>query len=419
MRSEFLRMLRLLRSRYALFAFGCLSITVAVAVARTARPPHHTEQPEVQTSHLPDPQPQQIKAEDAVPDVVREGDALVEAIYRFRSRTGLWPMSLSELGELPLSPRQQLAWEYGWRPSGYWNLQTCRHTPDFAGRFLHTADKGGRWIPCAGSKDLQLSRFPQLNDPVVDRDCVAPVTEKVLRQRIATEPHRPMHHQALVLLLYRLNKRTEALAACRASYKECSEHWWNQLMLAKLEHELHLEQQAGTDQRLLAWARSYNNVPHFVLIAQHYLESGNREEAFRLLRHAATLPVQDIDVIPSTGEVLGKGGTSYLWQAAGIAYRERQYDLLLAVCDHWEQCVKERNYSDHSYLVFRAAGLLAQEKYEAAAAAYNEALTNTGPHMWSNNLDSLQQALTDKNPSFRYYPGDYPPATESLFVPYD
>jgi hypothetical protein len=400
-----------------LFVAGILCFVGAVVLARSSRPHDRAEPAASEPATNAPEQQQQARAEEAVPDIVRQADALVEGIYRFRSRTGLWPMSLSELDDLPLSPRQLGNINYEWDQNGYWEMQCWQSHPDFTGWFGHTPLDGGNWRTALGKRDPELSRFPHLDDPVIDPVCLAPATEKVLRQRIAAEPHRPMHHQGLVLLLYRLNKRTEALVACRASYKQCPDHWWNQLMLAKLEHELHVEREAGTDQRLLAWARSHNDLTHFVLVAQHHLESGNREEAFRLLRHAITLPVRHLYPPPSTGEVHGFAAFAFLRQAAYMAYREQQYDLLLAICDRWEG---EKEKGECSYLAFRAAGLLAQEKYEEAAKTCKFAQEQYRSQPWARNLVPLQQAVRDKNAAFKYDPGDFPSSMMmSLFMHYE
>src|SRR4051794_25838085 len=91
------------RSR-ALLLSGLLPLIAATAVAGTARREDRPDQAVERAASRLGPSGDTMEAEIA--RAVRQGDVLVEEIYRYRAATGLWPLSLADLDRQRLSPEQ-------------------------------------------------------------------------------------------------------------------------------------------------------------------------------------------------------------------------------------------------------------------------------------------------------------------------
>jgi tetratricopeptide (TPR) repeat protein len=236
-------------------------------------------------------------------------------------------------------------------------------------------------------------------------------------RRLSETPQRIVHYKGLICWLYRRGHYEEARAVCQECLKQWPDHWWANAMLAHIDLRRGQGMKAG--ERLAKWVGQHEDFSHYFLLFHFHDAAGNREEAFKALRKGATLPIQDLHADLSAGENVGKSGRTFLWKAVIIAYRAKNYEVALAICDNWEKRVDELTNLEPAYLALRSACFLAKGDVARAKEQFRllKEYKTTGRPI-ADNLESLEKAIEARDRNFAYEPWEgYEPFT--LLVEYE
>ena len=338
--------------------------------------------------------------------IAEDGKPIVEAIYRFKDVRGLWPCCLADLMPAYLKVEQTRGWELEWRPSGWWQLTNYGGLPLWAVRYSVGGNEIG-WVVTDGEYTSSLGTEQLMPPPVAHSEQeIRNVQFEELERRTKLEPPMIVHHKGLVSLHYKRHDLDQAWSACKDCLRRWPDHWWPNVMLARIENER--GDAATAEARLRKWVKGHRDFTHVYFLVDFLYRTGQKEKAHAALKDAAKYPLADNTGCPDDGEVIGVLATSYSWKGAMMAYREEWFDALLAICDQWEKFDSEedRHTGDGGYYAIRCAFYLNQGEFEKAADQLSRVRKQLGDrnYGWNRNLDVLERAINAKDKSCRYAP---------------
>jgi tetratricopeptide (TPR) repeat protein len=334
---------------------------------------------------------------------------ILDAIYGFKRKNGLWPNDLDELIPEYIKKKQVAGWRYTTRQDGYWRLINYAGFPHTAVQYRYLKRKGGQWELSWGDGEakLKVPYTPPVLKKLAPEDVTRRMRETVL-QRIRLRPKQVVHHKGLVSTLYRKKQFKEAKQACLKCLERWPDLWWPNVMLSLIE--VHLNRTKEGEERLLAWVKKHGDFHHWFFAAHFYEATGEKVKCAAALRKAARSPLDTLWVEwEDTGENFGSlSGESSAWYAALIAYRAGRLDVCLEVCDRWERYIKhEQEYGAPGFNVFQAACYLNQGKVDKAKRAIEAALDPEGPnygYQFDKEIARLRKAIKARDRKFRYTP---------------
>ena len=337
-----------------------------------------------------------------VKEVQMRGAPLIQAVYKFQARCGLWPCSLDELAPDYAGPAQIRGWDYTWKPNGWWYLTDYGAFPQELLRYDHRSAKKAGWMTTNGEDDAWLKGGEIMPPPVKVSDKERDAAHvAVLRARIARYKDQIIHHEGLVCWYYSQGDYQGAQQACEQCLKRWPAHWWPNLMLAYIELK---QKRAGEAEKQLArFTADHDDLSHWYLAAQFYLDEGQPGKAKAALAEAALGPLAGLHGETDSGEILGYSGEGFAWTAAVLCYKQGWLEEALTVCDKWEGFCKKQGYGDMSYCAIRAACYLVQGKDEEAHRTVDLILKeakHTNP--WADHLEDLDKAIKRKDRKYRY-----------------
>src|SRR5262245_6189707 len=154
--------------------------------------------------------------------VAESARPVLDAIYSFKSRNGLWPSELDELVPEYVANERVAGWSYNTRQNGYWKLINYAGYPHTAVQFRYLKDQGGQWELSWGEGQSALD--VPYTSPAKEALPVEEVNRNLLAtmgKRIERYPGQIIHHKGLVTLLLNRESYAEAHEACR----RCLERW--------------------------------------------------------------------------------------------------------------------------------------------------------------------------------------------------
>ncbi len=355
----------------------------------------------------------------------KSGDVVVEAIYRFRAETGLWPEYLEDLAPGYLAERPSPAWNYVLTEAG-----PALATPTGATRTSVGFDfEAGVWRVAGISDNRVLGAGPGTQGVAgtgTGRSGERLVKElRELDRRIAREPEVMEHRREKATVLRAAGRRGEAEAVVREALLVQGEHFWPHLALAVMD----VEGGGGAATRgaaseggatwgegpagmaaLEAWTRGHPSFTHFYYLSLAWRMAGERVAAAGALREALKQPA-----------VLGEDDPNvlafYFFDGARFALQAGEAELALALCEAWEKAIAGTARADRSDLVMRAGAHVALKDVEGAArdlAAWEE----TGrPAAWCDHVEKLRAAIAGRDTGYVYDPGAAPPPYRVFALP--
>ncbi len=341
--------------------------------------------------------------------IARKGVPIVTAAYKFKAERGLWPSSLADLSPDYLAADKVEGWAIAWKPQGWWQVVNRAGLPDYAVRYQVGGNDNG-WAVTDGIYAELLG----VEQPKPPPSKLTPLRKRELRRselqrRIAREPMRYVHRQALVGHYFQQKQYEEARQECLACQRICPDHWWPRVMRSRIDLKRGKKAQALAELR--AWTSQYKDFTHRLFVAEFLMECGDKQAARVALRDAAKFPLAELFGSNSVGEVLGWGETMFAWNGALMAYDQGWHDEARVVCDRWEEYYrKELNTGDPGFSAIRAACHLAEKDYVKAGveAILARKLLGERNRGWNWNFNLLEDAIKKKDATFRYKPEGEP-----------
>jgi tetratricopeptide (TPR) repeat protein len=160
----------------------------------------------------------------------------------------------------------------------------------------------------------------------------------------------------------------------------------------------------AAEESLREWAERSPGFVHYWYLARYYRHVGRDADALAALREAATHPLEQVD------DDAGRVPHWFAFDAAAYACRQKQPELVLALCDTWARPQGVYNYPSPDLPAFRAAALLALGRSSEATTEFNKVRQESQRRaIWAGNLDALEAAIDRNDASFVYDPGSpYP-----------
>jgi hypothetical protein len=308
------------------------------------------------------------RKEVACENLARSAKPVLDALYQYRHENGLWPTSLKELTPKYLGEPDVNRWNFSNDNDGYWRLTSFGLFPDAMVHYSHLKNKGGKWRYSDGEweHDLQASykppQFPVIAAHIVNSNRVAQ-----FEFRIAKDPKRIFHRVGYVNMLMNQELYERARSVCIDCEKEWPDHWWPKVTIAVLEAKC--GNKSLGEERLRMWVEKHDTFTHYYFLAYYYTTVSEHCMATMALEKAILTPM-DMEsdasrpIIPT--DKLRVSNIVYFQYAAILAYRLKQLDLCLQICDRWEYYEKTDIVRDVGFSVFRAACYLNQGRCDSA-----------------------------------------------------
>jgi hypothetical protein len=345
------------------------------------------------------------------PQNMVQGKPVVEAVYRYRDETGLYPATLDEL-----IPAYITAIPAGWgysppsdgRPAklvfhgAFHSFLTYYFARPSGSQLPPETDPEGWEYNQEGTYHFQGRDRVPVPLSTKTKDEIIALRLKELHRRVDAgkqDSSRPEAFKRLISELVRLGRFDEAATACRQCGAETDGQWCR---MALAELDLRRDSTVGLDE-FTAWVKRSPSFPRYYALAYLHRQHGKTADALAALREAAKYPLHAKDELPFSPEYFG-------YDSALFAYRNSQHDLALSICDAWEHYVKSHGYGDRSFHAVRAAAYLATDRQPAAAREVAHALEAYREHRtWADNLAPLEQAVEAGDRKFVYKPGQFWP----------
>ncbi len=348
---------------------------------------------------------------------IKQGKPIVQAVYRYRSATGLYPGKLDDLVPAYLAgvpqdwrylparngrpPRLQLHGGYHSYLSYYFARPSDSKQPGWM-------EPEGWEYNQEGTGHFQgRDKVPVPPFEKSDGELVA-ARLKELRRRLETagnDDERQEAYTRLISELVRLARLDEARASCRDCIDRLDSQW---CLMALAELDLRRGSRAGLDE-LVAWTKRSPTFPRYAAIALVHRMHGQSAEALAALREAVRYPLNADDEGFYMPEYYGL-------DSALFAYQSGQPELALSICDNWERCVRAKGWGEESYHAIRAAAYLALGRQsDAAREAAKAVAANRQSKTWADNLPALERAIQAGDRSFVYGP-ECPQPLHPLFL---
>jgi tetratricopeptide (TPR) repeat protein len=340
------------------------------------------------------------------------GKPLVQAVYAYRSVTGLYPAMLDDLvpDYIAVIPND---WQYtppsGGRPPrlqlhgafhSYLNYYFARPSNS---KLSPSVWPEGWEYNQEGTLHFQGSdKFPATPFQKANGELIALRLHELRRRVDVAKSESDLLHAytRLISELVRVGQLDEAGNTCRQCLSRLEARW---CLMALAELDLRCGQTAGLD-GFVAWTRQSPSFPRYFVIAQLYRQHGKVPEALAALSEGLE------HTLDGTNDDETYGPESDCYQSALFAYRSGRHDLALAICDKWEQYVQARGYGEESYHALRAASFLATGRQPEAKLEIARAVLMYREHRtWADNLPALDSAIQSGDRSFVYDPNERGP----------
>ena len=332
----------------------------------------------------------------------REGTPIVEAIYAYRNATELFPETIDDLSRVTSIKFDPARWSYVWGTQSSVPRLTSIGSGAPGGLSYLFAELEAGW-------GIHNHRYRNMKLDVVIEIPVRPERTQAERlrlivaeieRRIARDGTKLIHHQGLITHQIQAGDLAGALASAIRLHERGLDPWWELQILARLLHRSGQENWAEKAMRAEA-IKNPSFLPFFYL-AWFYREAGDPKAALQALTEASA----------HTFRELGWNGyvdDHFFWLATIYAYSEQQPELVLALCDRWEENDAKRGYGSPNPQALRAAAHLALGNLTQARSSIDRAILMKGNlNIWAEHLDELSDAIRRSDPSYRWNPGSYP-----------
>lgn len=347
--------------------------------------------------------------------LAKEGLPLVDAIYRFRADQGLFPEYTDELTPY-LKPPATLPAGWTYEPAQFVQKRQ-EPTRSFVQYDFHPGYEGWYVVDMDGTaRHLKITQ-PPTPPTTLPAEQVRQNTLTQYNKRIKQEPTLQENYIAKGLLLQQLNQRQPLIDFCQQTIQDQPQFSWPRLVLAQLDPTpttLPSTQPAPTTTQnsapstqhspltpaadLIAWVQTYPSFTHYIYLATYFDSKNDSANAAESVRRALACPLQiepeDVAATPR-----------YAFEAARIAYRAADYQLVLQIADAWQAWPGQPN--EESYLAWRAAAQLALGQSKPALQSATQALaSDTTKSLSAQNLPELQKAAAANNTHYLYNGGN-------------
>ena len=335
------------------------------------------------------------------------GVPIVQAIYDYRSRTGLFPEKLNDLARYSGVEVDPGKWSYEWC-NWQWSLhytgkelQAVDATPPALSYHWDHMDRGTGWNVSGSRKYMNTQitaaiAIPNLPPRTARQSYETFVAE--LKQRIDRDPRNPIHQQGLIS---RRISEGDLEAALSDAIRMHEQHLLPRWELQVLSHILHRLNRDNWALRELSQAAEAS--PSFIQyfnLAESCKDADQHTDALRALEQACNCP------FGSKAHSTQYVDEYYLCIAAAYAYRQKQYPLAVRICNYWQRHCQAKGYGERSYHAIRGASNLALGNLDVAASDINLAVAaNKEGATWAGNLDQLEAALKARQKAFSWDPG--------------
>ncbi len=345
-------------------------------------------------------------------EVAREGTPLVLAICEYTARVGLAPLDIKDL---PTGSPAAGAWTYRWTP---WSWDLEQRLP---GGTTVTFSSDRRW-PGWGVEAYDLEA-PEITVEAPRVESVPPPPEerhasihREFERRIAAHPEDVIHVQGYFTYLFFREEFDRAREMASALTGTGPTNWWRTRALARLA--LASKTKPGIVfepvERLLELAETNPGFVSWTMVSSVFTNAGEPEEAIRAVEKAVACPVREQPEVED-GYVLD----AFAWHAAVTAHLARRFELVLAVCDRWEELEETQGYAGQSYHAFRAAALLGLDRAEDAEPHVVRAIAaEKRQATWADDLEELKAAIRRADLGYRWTGCDGYPRSINVFVTY-
>ncbi|MGN6367168.1 MAG: tetratricopeptide repeat protein [Phycisphaerae bacterium] len=327
--------------------------------------------------------------------LLRSGDPLVAAIYRFHADTALWPEYLDDLAPkyLPASP--PATWYFTLTPDGPSLATTVDADQTHVGYTFDLHHPAWRVFGYESPRTLRDDTASPTTHPAPPPENVRTENELAeLDRRITREPRLLEHRRdkaSLLLSLHRTDDARQVLQQAAADFPDAA---WPRLALAAIDPT------PDAIAAFAAWNTDHPAFTHDYDLFLLYRRTHDDPHALAAIHHALTLP---IELAPDDTHIL----PFYLFDMARYALAHKQYALVLQITNAWQKQSAAHRIEENSYLPLRAAAELALG--HPADAQKDLALLDTlKTPTWASNLHALQQAVDRGDTRFAYDPGNSP-----------
>ncbi|HVS71957.1 MAG TPA: hypothetical protein VHQ47_11935 [Phycisphaerae bacterium] len=335
-------------------------------------------------------------------EIVREGDPIVVALEAFHARRGLWPEYLEDLSPAFLKKPPSPHWNYlvdagaGPALATPTNLAHTNVGYDFSRHVWRVFGEQDNRVLAPGPT---AATGPATGGGVIAEELAE------LDRRIAREPGAMEHWRGKASLLRSLGRFTEAETVIDAAARALPEDFWPPLAKAALRlpdrppaatRPAATEADAAALQELAKWTAAHPSFTHGYYLALAQRLAGGNAAAIATLQGALQ---QTVQLGPDDPDVLA----FYLYDETRFALEQQDWELVIALCDAWQQAVEKATFvPDDSYRALRAAAELAQRNFTAAQQDF--AAMGKDPCR-AGNLEALKAAIDKRDATFRYDPG--------------
>ncbi len=344
------------------------------------------------------------EAKKAATQLAKEGEPLVQAIYKFRNEWGLWPISLDELPAPVLDKKAMPGWKYNWTGKG-WKLRHLQGFPDWAAYYVHQGEEVGWKIGDGGDDEANLNvPVVKPKSEILPKETQIKKCETLFEKRVKAFPQQIIHYEGFATFFLKEGELESARKACVKCREKWPEHWWPNAVLAQIEAKMGRFDAA--EKEFVAYTKKRKDFPHAFLLARFYAEAGKKQEAFKVLKEGCSLPIVDFDLpYKDTGENLVPGAKQVAWCGAWLCYELGNYDLGIEICDRWEKTAAEHfQKAAPRFSLLRAGCYLA--KGDAVTAAQHVDKAKSHQHSFGDNSDieAVSSAVKAKNAAYVYKP---------------
>ncbi len=335
--------------------------------------------------------------------VVRDGDPLVAAIYRFRAENGLWPEYLDDLVPRYVAATPGPTW-YFTVEEGASLATTVDADQTHVGYGFDAVHPGWRVFGNNGTRTLRDDTGAAATHPAAaspEKRTANALAE--LDRRIAREAALVEHRRSKAAVLVSLHRTTEAREVIEQAAHDFPDDAWPEQALAALD---------PTPDAVAAfakWDAEHPSFTHDYYLSLLYRMVHDEDRALAAMAHAMTLFIE-----------IGSDDTHilafYLFDMARYALVRKQYPLVLRITDAWQKESMAHHVEENSYLPLRAVAELALG--DRAAAEKDLAMLETlKTPTWARHIEALKTALASDDRTFVYDPGNAPPPFDVFPLP--
>ena len=336
----------------------------------------------------------------------------MQAVYGYRNATGLYPARLDDLvpGYIAATP---IDWQYTPPSDGrpprlqlhgafhsYLNYYFAR--PSISKLSPGMWPEGWEYNQ-EGTLHFQgRDKFPVTPFQKSKEELIALRLQELRRRVDVAKRDSGLLHAYMQLIseLVRLGQLDEARNTCRQCIDGLDARW---CLIALAELDLRRGESAGLD-AFVAWTRKVAKFPS-VLRGRPGVSAARKGP-----RALAALSEGLKHTLDGRNDEETYGPESECYESALFAYRSGRHDLVLAICDKWEQYVHAQGYGEESFHALRAASLLATGRQPEAALEVARAIQANGDERSpANDLGALECAIQAGDRNYVYEPGQIPP----------